>query len=127
LLEGFSSFRTALGGAFSLRFGWLRLFLGLGAEFNRVEGFRATNDFWCKVTGGDFGRFGTDQDCLPNIEVTAQEARVLIGPFVMPGGAVDVVGPFAGYFLVNFAFYVTETADLDFPIAAEAGIEYRFH
>jgi hypothetical protein len=126
LLSGFTSTRTALGVALSYRFGLLRLFLGTGLEVNFVSSFTATDDFWCKVTGGRFETFGVGQDCLPS-DVTHQAAVTLLGPYLMPGASFDLAPPFGLYLLGSFAFYVSSTsAHIDFPIGGEAGIEYRF-
>jgi TolB-like protein len=126
LLNGFTSFRSAVGIEFSVRV-WdtLRLFLGLGLEVNRVGGFTETDEFWCKVTGGTRFSFGPGRQCLSS-DVTLQQPAVLVGPYLMPGATLELFEDFAGYFQGGFAFYLSDFSNVDFPLGGEVGIEYRF-
>ena len=120
LLSGFNSIRSALGVAFSLRFGFLRLSLATGIELNRVGGFEATNEFWCKVSDGERATFGSE-DCLSG-EITRQDPAFLVGPFIMPGLSFEIFNPFSLYLNGTFAFYVSDfSSHVDFPLGGEVG------
>lgn len=126
LLGGFTSIRTSAGVILSIRFSRLRIWLGTGAEFNHISGFTATEDFWCKVSGGSVATYGTVGDCRSS-ETGEVAPRNLFGPYLMPGLSVDIVRPFGFYVQGNFGFYLTDSAaDIDFPLSGEGGIEYRF-
>jgi len=126
LLGGFTSIRTSGGVILSIRFSRLRIWLGTGIEFNHIGGFKATDDFWCKVSGGSVATYGTGRDCR-SAEIAEVAPRNLFGPYLMPGLSVDIVRPFGFYVQGNFGFYLTNSvADIDFPLSGEGGIEYRF-
>ena len=125
LLDGFNSIRSALGVAFSFRFGLLRLSLATGIELNRVSGFEATDEFWCKVSDGELGTFGSS-DCIDE-ELSTQPPGLLVGPFIMPGFSFEIFSPFSLFLNGTFAFYLSDSdTEIDFPLGGEVGIEYRF-
>jgi hypothetical protein len=126
LVTGFNSIRSAAGMLLSHRSSRVRLWLGLGIEYNRTGSIQATDEFWCRVSGGDAAIYDTGKDCQ-NWEVISVEPQNLVGPFVMPGMSVTVAEPFGFYISGNFAFYLTQPAvDIGFPMSAETGIEYGF-
>jgi len=126
LLDGFTSVRSSLGLMLSARYRWLRTWLGTGIEINRVGGFDATENFWCKVTGGRVLSFdGLGARCRPG-DINSVDARTLMGAFLMPGLSFDIAPPFGLYLNGNFGFYLSDSAHVDFPLSGEAGIEYRF-
>lgn len=126
LLSRFTSTRLSGGLALSARMDWFRPFLGLGFELNVVGHITASDNFWCKVSGGSPTTFGPGRACLPG-DLQEQSTSVLFGPYLMPGFSIDIVSPFALYLLGSFAFYISDAStNLDFPLVGEAGIEYRF-
>lgn len=125
LIDGFDSVRTSLGIVLSIRFRWLRFWLGTGLEYNRVGSYRATEEFWCKVSGGAPANFDEERDCRP-AEVDSVPSSNLFGPYLMPGVSIELITPFSLYVNGNFGFYISDSADVDFPLSGEGGIEYRF-
>ncbi|MBN1947830.1 MAG: hypothetical protein JW797_19345 [Bradymonadales bacterium] len=126
LLSGFNSFRSIIGLILSYRITWFRSYFAFGIEGNRVGAFRATDDFWCKVTGGQFVTYEPGKDCLAH-EIVIQPDLFLVGPHLRAGVSFDLPGPFSLFLAGDFAFYLfSQVEDLDFPFGAQTGVEYRF-
>ncbi|MCA9562810.1 MAG: hypothetical protein KC561_04930 [Myxococcales bacterium] len=126
LLDGFTSVRTSLGFVLSTRISFVRIWLGLGMELNAVGQIRATEDFWCKVSGGDPVDYGDGRDCFAS-EVTQRRPEILMGALLIPGISFRLADPFSLYLNGNFAFYLGDVDDpVGFPFSGEAGLEYRF-
>ena len=125
LLASFTSTRTAIGVGFSVRWGRFRPFLGTGLEINFVGTVSASDSYWCKVSGGQPHFFDTGQECFTS-DVSTQAPVTLVGPYLMPGVSVDIIGPLGVYLLGSFAFYINSSSKLDFPVGGEIGLEYRF-
>jgi tetratricopeptide (TPR) repeat protein len=125
LLEPITSVRSAAGMLFSLRVDWFRPWLGTGVEVNWLGAYRATDEFWCKVSDGLSAEFGAGQACRAS-DVTREAASVQVGAYLMPGLSFGLTPAFSLYLNGNFGFYLTDSGTVDFPLAGESGIEYRF-
>ena len=120
LLTEFSQVRLFAGGGFGLRFSWVRPFLSFAVEASRLGPFSSTDEFFCKVSPASPG-------CAPS-EISDGGDRWQLGVNVQAGLSVRFYEDFSVFAAPSLSFYVLPLTDkdLDLPIGADFGIQYRF-
>ena len=127
LLDRVDMARTDFGATFAIRNRRFRLYGNVGVDVAFVGAVTATEDFWCKVTGGEVRAIDAGRGCREgSITKTAAQAQAGLGWTV--GGQVLLGGPFWASIDANTAIYMLPFGDrpFDIPIGGSLQLGYRF-
>jgi hypothetical protein len=127
LLERVDIARTDFGATFAIRNRRFRAYGSMGIDVAFVGAVTATEDFWCKVTGGEVQAIDSSRACNGNaITRTAAQAQAGVGWTV--GGQVLLGGPFWASLDANTAIYMLPFGErpFDIPMGGSLQLGYRF-
>jgi hypothetical protein len=127
LLDRVDIARTDFGATFAIRNRRFRAYGSMGFDVAFVGAVTATEDFWCKVTGGEVRAIDSSRACNGNaITRTAAQAQAGVGWTV--GGQVLLGGPFWASLDANTAIYMLPFGErpFDIPMGGSLQLGYRF-
>jgi len=127
LLDRVDMARTDFGATFAIRNRRFRLYGNVGVDVAFVGAVTATEDFWCKVTGGEVRAIDAGRGCREgSITKTAAQAQAGLGWTV--GGQVLLGGPFWASLDANTAIYMLPFGErpFDIPMGGSLQLGYRF-
>ena len=127
LLDRVDIARTDFGATFAIRNRRFRAYGSMGIDVAFVGAVTATEDFWCKVTGGEVRAIDSSRACRGNdITRTAAQAQAGLGWTI--GGQVLLGGPFWASLDANTAIYMLPFGErpFDIPIGGSLQLGYRF-
>ena len=127
LLDRVDMARTEFGASFAVRNRRFRLYGNVGVDVAFVGAVTATEDFWCKVTGGEVRAIDSSRACREgSITKTAAQAQAGLGWTV--GGQVLLGGPFWASLDANTVIYMLPFGErpFDLPVGGSLQLGYRF-
>lgn len=127
LLDRVDMARTDFGATFAIRNRRFRLYGNVGVDVAFVGAVTATEDFWCKVTGGEVRTIDAGRACRAgSITKTAAQAQAGLGWTI--GGQVLLGGPFWASLDANTVIYMLPFGErpFDIPMGGSLQLGYRF-
>lgn len=127
LLDRVDMARSDVGATFAIRNRRFRLYGNVGIDVAFVGAVTATEDFWCKVTGGEVREIDSSRACREgSITQTPAQAQAGLGWTV--GGQVLLGGPFWASLDANSVIYMLpfDARPFDLPVGGSLQLGYRF-
>lgn len=128
LLKRIDSVSFALGVSYVFRWQRSRIHFGISPELTRIGRVVATDEYWCRVTGGEVIEFDEFRSCEPR-DVEEHGGRWHMGPVLDNAYAYHLSDNFTLHAQIRLGIYIVPfdlSRPVDYPMGLYLGLGHRF-